>query len=30
LHDGKQQLVQVLEAQETEEALAETHRRHGS
>jgi hypothetical protein len=31
LHDGKQQLVQVLEAQETEEeALAETQRRHGS
>ncbi len=31
LHDGKQQLVQVLEAQEAEEeALAETQRRHGS
>ncbi|KAH9560627.1 hypothetical protein CY35_06G115900 [Sphagnum magellanicum] len=31
LHDGKQQLVQVLEAQEAEEeALTETQRRHGS
>ncbi len=32
LHDGKQQLVQVLEAQEAEEeeALAETQRQHGS
>jgi hypothetical protein len=31
LHDGKQQLVQVLEAQEAEEeALAETQRRQGS
>jgi len=32
LHNGKQQLVQVLEAQEAEEeeALAETQRRHGS
>jgi hypothetical protein len=30
-HDGKQQLVQVLEAQEAEEeTLAETQRRHGS
>jgi hypothetical protein len=31
LHDGKQLLVQVLEAQEAdEEAVAETRRRHGS